>query len=123
MKAKRVLGDGAYDTHDNFKFLAACGIETRIEVREDSGPNCGGAPEEAVRAYLQDPPGRKERVGYGRRWMAESFFSGFKRPFREVVAPKRFERIVREIRLKVRVYNLMLSVTAVPAPALCAAKA
>jgi len=27
VKVKRVLGDGGYDNHDNFKFLAACGIE------------------------------------------------------------------------------------------------
>jgi len=60
VKVKRVLGDGGYDTHDNFKFLAACGIEAGIKVREDSDPNCGGAREEVVRAYLKDPPGWKE---------------------------------------------------------------
>ena len=40
MRVKKVLGDGAYEIQDNFKFLAACGIE-----REDSNPNCGGARE------------------------------------------------------------------------------
>ena len=74
-RVKKVLGDGGYDTHDNFKFLAASGIEAGIKVREDSNPNCGGARGEVVRAYLRDPPRWKEEVGYGRRWMAESAVS------------------------------------------------
>lgn len=120
VKVRRALGDGGYDTHDNFKFLAACGIEAGIKVREDSDPNWGGAREEAVRAYLTAPPGWKERVGYGRRWTAETFFSGFKRLSGEVVSAKKFERMVKEIELKVWVYNLMLGLT--PAPALSAAE-
>jgi hypothetical protein len=68
-----------------------------------------------VRAYLQDPPGWKERVGYGQRWMVGTFFSGFKRLFGEVVQAKRFERMVKEIELKVWVYNLMLGLALAPA--------
>lgn len=41
------------------------GIEAGIEVRGDSDPNCGGAREEVVQAYLKDSPGWKERVDYG----------------------------------------------------------
>jgi hypothetical protein len=37
--------------------------------------------------------------------MAETFFSGLKRPFGEVIEAKRFERMVKEIKLKVWVYN------------------
>jgi hypothetical protein len=51
------VGDGGYDTHDNFNFLASEGIDGGIKVREDSDPNCGGAREE-VRAYLRDQGGR-----------------------------------------------------------------
>lgn len=112
---KRALGDGGYDTHANFEFLAGGGIEPGIKVREDSNPNCGGAREEVVRAYLRDPPGWKKQVEYGQRWMAETFFSGFKRLFGEVVSAKKFERMVKEIELKVWVYNLMLGLTAAPA--------
>jgi transposase len=104
-----------------FKFLASEGIDAGIKVREDSDPNCGGAREEVVRAYLRHPAGWKKQVGYGRRWMAETFFSGFKRLFGEVVSAKRFERMVTEIELKVWVYNLMLGLGATPAPALSAA--
>jgi len=51
----------------------------------------------------------------GRRWMAETFFSGFKRLFGEVVHAKKFERMVKEMELKVWVYNLMLGLPAAPA--------
>jgi transposase len=114
-RVKKVLGDSGYDSHENFEFLAASGIEAALKVREDANPDCGGARKEVVRAYLQDPPGWKERVGYGRRWRAETFFSGFKRLFGEVVQAKRFERMVKEIELKVRVYNLMLGLALAPA--------
>jgi hypothetical protein len=52
--------------------------------------------------------------------MAETFFSGFKRLFGEVVSAKRFERMVKEIELKVWVYNLMLGLAAASATALSA---
>jgi IS5 family transposase len=58
VKVKGALGDGGYDTHDNFNFLASEGIDAGIKVREDSDPNCGGAREEVVRAYLRDQGGR-----------------------------------------------------------------
>jgi transposase len=114
-RVKKVLGDSGYDSHENFEFLAASGIEADLKVREDANPDCGGAREKVVRAYLKDPPRWKERVGYGRRWMAEAFFSGFKRLFGEVVQAKRFERMVKEIKLKVWVYNLMLALALAPA--------
>lgn len=96
-----VLGDGGYDRRYNFEFLASKGIEAGIKVRENSHPQSEGARGEVVRAYLADPEGWKQSVGYGRRWMAETFFSGFKRLFGEVVQAKRFERIVAELKLEV----------------------
>lgn len=121
-RVKKVLGDSGYDCHENFEFLAASGIEAALQVGEDSNPNWGGKREEVVRAYLKDPPGWKKRVGYGQRWMAETFFSGFKRLFGEVVQAVRFERMVKEIELKVWVYNLMLGLALASAPALAAAE-
>ena len=40
--------------------------------------------------------------------MAETFFSGFKRLFGEVVQAERLERMVAELPLKVWVYNLLI---------------
>lgn len=48
-KVQRVLGDGGYDTHDNFKFLATEGIEAR------QGSKCG-------RILI------RTAVGQGERW-------------------------------------------------------
>jgi hypothetical protein len=61
-RVKKVLGDSGYDSHENFEFLAASGIEAALKVWEDSNPNCGGEREEVVRAYLKDLSGWKERV-------------------------------------------------------------
>jgi len=70
------LGDSGYNSRENFEFLAASGIEAALKVQEDANPSSGGAREEVVRAYLKDPSGWKERVGYG-RGMAESAASAF----------------------------------------------
>ncbi len=35
VKVQRVLGDGGYDSHESFKFLADEGLEAGIKVRED----------------------------------------------------------------------------------------
>ena len=113
-KVKSVFGDGGYDSHNNFNFLAEEGIEAGIKVRKDSNPNCVGAREEVVLAYLRDPSSWKEKVGYGKRWMAETFFSSFNRLFLEVVHAKKFERMVKEIEQKVWVYNLMICLASVP---------
>ena len=77
-------------------------------MRRDSNLRCCGVRGEVVRDYLKDPTSWKKRLGYGQRWMVEALFSGFKRLFGEVVHAKRFEVMVKEIELKVWVYNLML---------------
>lgn len=57
--------------------------------------------------------------GAGRLWAEMgSNFSRFKQLFGEVVQTVRFERMVREIELKVWVYNLMPGLA--PAPVLSA---
>lgn len=115
-KVAKALGDGGYDTKANFEFLANQGIEAGIKVREDSNPRCQGPRGEVVRAYLADPKGWKQAVGYGYRWMVESFFSGFKRLFGEVVQAKKWERMVQELHLKVWVYNLLIGLAVTPTP-------
>lgn len=41
-RVKKVLGDGGYDTHDNFQSLASSGIEAGIKVRGDLIPTVVG---------------------------------------------------------------------------------
>ena len=116
VRMRKALGEGSYDTHDNFTFLAGQGIEAGIKVRDNSSGQCEGPRGEVVGEYLADPLGWKRRVGYGRRWMAETFFSGFKRLFGEVVYARRWERMVGELRLKAWVYNLLIGLGLTPTP-------
>jgi len=110
-KVKKVLGDGGYDSHENFNFLAEEGIEAGIKVRSDSNFQCCGERGKVVRAYLSDAKRWKKELEYGKRWIVESFFSGFKRMFGEVLQAKRFDRMVKEIEMKVWVYNVMLGLS------------
>ena len=48
------------------------------------------------------------RRKYSLRWIAESAFSWMKRVFGEYVAAKKLENIIREITLKVFLYNLLI---------------
>lgn len=59
--------------------------------------------------YLWDPEGWKHRVRYGLRWMAETAFSTFKRLFGEHVRARSLPNMVREMLLKVSLYNLFTS--------------
>ena len=51
----------------------------------------------------------KERVEYGKRWVAEIFFSSFKRIFGEYVKARKFENMVNELVIKAVLYNLFVS--------------
>lgn len=75
-------------------------------MREDSDPNCGGKRGEVVRAYLRHPPGWKKQIGCGQK-MVETFFSGFKGLFGEVVHAKRWERMVKEIEIGYTICSLV----------------
>ncbi len=52
----------------------------------------------------------KGKFGYGFRWIVESVFSVFKRVFGEYVSAKKFENIVNELMLKIRIYNLLIGI-------------
>ena len=74
VKVKKVLGDGGYDSHENFNFLAEEGIEAGIKVRSDSNFQCCGERGKVVRAYLSDAKRWKKELEYGKRWIVESSF-------------------------------------------------
>ncbi len=56
-----------------------------------------GLSDNYVYAICGDSSSWKEKVGYEKRWMAETFFSSFKKLFGEEVQAKKFERMVKEI--------------------------
>ena len=50
----------------------------------------------------------KEKVGYGKRWLVESFFSAFKRRFGEHVCSRRWKSVQNELKLKAMLYNRLI---------------
>ena len=112
----KALADGAYDSRENFEFLAEKGIEAAIKVRKNSSRRARGcqARKQTVLEYLRDAESWKRRVGYGLRWMAETAFSTFKRLFGEHVMTRRRPNMIREMLLKASLYNLFTSLNSAP---------
>ena len=48
----------------------------------------------------------KKKRGYGKRWMAETAFSSIKRTYGEYVSATKFQNMVKEMTMKVSLYNL-----------------
>jgi len=82
-KIAKAIGDGAYDTKSNFRYLDEKKIESVIKVRKNASSRAGGCmPRKLVaQEYLRDPKAWKCNHGYGQRWMAETVFSSYKRTF------------------------------------------
>lgn len=112
-KVARAIGDGAYDSKANFRYLARRGIEPAIKVRKDASGKAGGcmARKLVVREYLRDPKAWKRNHGYGQRWMAETAFSTFKRLFGEYASSVKFGHMVREMLIKASLYNLFTAMS------------
>jgi hypothetical protein len=113
-KIAKAIGDGAYDTKSNFRYLAGNGIEPVIKVRKNSSGKARGCmPRKLVaQEYLQDPEAWKRSHGYGQRWMAETVFSSYKRTFGEYVSAKKTENMARELMIKANLYNTFIGLTA-----------
>jgi hypothetical protein len=111
-KVKRVLADGAYDSKDNFKFLAD-NARTAIRVRRNSViDGYYDHPRQYTVLEQHDYERWKSNVQYGYRWIAvESVFSSLKRMFSEHVMAKKYMNMVKELTLKVSLYNLFLNIT------------
>jgi transposase len=109
IKVKSVLADGAYDSNENFKCLEENKIQPGIKVRKNSiisSKNAGSRNKE-VRSQTTDFPRWKKKRKYGKRWVAETAFSSMKRIYGEYVSATRFQNMVKEMALKVSLYNLL----------------
>ena len=115
-KIAKAIGDGAYDTKRNFRYLAMNGIEPVIKVRRNASSKAGGCILRRLVAqeYLHDPEAWKRNHGYGQRWIAESAFSSLKRTFGEYVSAKTMRNMANEIILKASLYNLLTTLTITP---------
>jgi hypothetical protein len=52
----------------------------------------------------------KHDINYGYRWMAETAFSSIKRMFGEYVSARKFPNMVKEMLVKVSLYNMFTSI-------------
>ena len=107
IKIKSVLADGAYDSNTNFRYLEDKKIKPGIKVRKNSvvsSKNNRLRNKEAIR-QTKDLKWKKKRK-YGYRWMAETTFSSIKRMFGEHTLATRFQNMVKEMIIKISLYNL-----------------
>lgn len=110
LDVKRVLGDGAYDSRENFRFLSDRGIEPVIKVRKNSSFKAMGCMPRRLAVVEQlGNSGWRRAKGYGYRWMAESAFSSIKRVFGEYISSIKWGNIVKELLLKASIYNLFMA--------------
>jgi hypothetical protein len=112
VRVKRVLGDGAYDSRANFNFLSNNDIKPVIRVRSNSVPKSVGcqARKNAVVEQQTFKPKAWSRIHrFGYRWRVEGVFSCIKRIFGEYVSARKFVNMVKEMLLKVSIYNTFMT--------------
>ena len=108
-----VIADGSYDSNRNFQLLSFKGIRPAIKVRKNSiyRKTNHYLRNKAVQSQKTDLQQWKDSVIYGKRWIAqETIFSCIKRMFGEYVTAIRFENMIKEIILKVSLYNWFQSI-------------
>lgn len=105
---KSALGDGSYDSNENFKYLQKKRIGPGIKVRKNSiiSLKNNSLRNREVYSQSKDLLKWKKRRTYGSRWMAETAFSSIKRMFGEYISATKFQNMIKEMMMKVSLYNL-----------------
>ncbi len=109
---KRVLGDGAYDSRANFRFLDERHIKPVIRVRSNSVPKSKGCQARKMAVIEQQafkPKAWSKIHRFGYRWRVEGAFSCIKRIFGEYVTAKKFVNMAKEMAMKAYIYNGFMS--------------
>ena len=107
----KIIADGAYDSNAVFKCLADSGILPCIKVRKNAKARKTNhfLRNLSVISQKNGLQRCKDSVSYGKRWMAETVFSWIKRTFGEYVYSVKFDNMVKELMLKVSLYNKFVS--------------
>ena len=108
IKIKSFLGDGAYDSNENFKYFKEKRIQPIIKVKRNSiiSYRNNKIRNKEVQVQTKDYYKWKKKRRYGQRWMIETAFSSIKRMFGEYTSAIRFQNIIKEMTIKVSLYNL-----------------
>ncbi len=108
-KIKSLLGDGAYNSNNNFRFLNEKKINPIIKVKRNSviSSRNNKIRNKEVIQQTKDFSNGKRKEDMRHRWMAEeTAYSSIKRMFGEHIMATRFQNMVKEMILKVSLYNL-----------------
>ncbi len=108
VRINSLIGDGSYDSNENFKFLNEKRIKPVIKVKRNSiiSPRNNKIRNKETKLQTKDFLQWKKKRRYGQRWMAETAFSSIKRMFGEHVSATKFQNMVKEMMIKVSLYNL-----------------
>ena len=110
IKIKSFVGDaGAYDSNENFKYLNEKRIRPIIKVKRNSiiSSKNNKIRNREVGFQIKDYHKWKKKIKYGSRWMAkETAFSSIKRMFGEYTSATKFQNMVKEMTMKISLYNL-----------------
>ncbi len=107
----KVLADGAYDSENNFSYLYHdTEAISAIKVRKTSSIKTKRHPgKKSVPAQIFNYESWKRSVSYGDRWVVECVFSALKRMSGEYVMAHKKKHVIKELELKVQLYNLFAS--------------
>jgi hypothetical protein len=124
--------DGAYDSNENFETCKKRNVIPIIPVRKNFSGKAKGSTvrkqqgliqlgnckinRKSIKMFndltdeqkLENRNKWKTDVGYGGRWSVEIAFSTFKRILGENISARVWCNVVREIKFKVMIYNLMI---------------
>jgi hypothetical protein len=124
--------DGAYDSNENFDKCKKSNVIPVIPVRKNFSLKTDGSAVRKEQGLIQlgnckmnhknmktfsqlteeqkseNQKKWKVNVSYGKRWSAEIAFSTFKRIFGENISARVWSNVVREIKFKVMIYNLII---------------
>jgi hypothetical protein len=108
IKIKSFIGDGSYDSNENFKYLTEKRIRPIIKVKRNSiiSSKNNKIRNEEVQLQTKDYHKWKKKRKYGQRWMAETAFSSIKRMFGEYASATKFQNMVKDMTMKISLYNL-----------------
>ena len=111
-KVGRVGGDGAFDSFDNHEELRKRRIRSSLKVKTNANAGPPGKNDKVMARHREAEKFQRwgykkwaRKRQYGKRWMVETSFSGFKGMFGEYVYSKGMNHVKAEVGLKVHYFN------------------
>jgi len=102
--------DGAYDSNNKFRYLEEKRIRPGIKVKSNSVVSIRNNRLSNKESRLQTKDllkwKKKRKYGQKERWMCETVFFAIKKTFGKYTLAIRFQNMVKEMMIKVSLYNL-----------------